>query len=280
MFDLIMFGFLNAALAVAWICMFVAVLAHRYEYEDMILYPTTVGVISFIYVLLYAAMVHGQSVIDPHHYDLFTGLVYGSSILFFIAVWFSSSQWHRREIDFITHAIWSDVEAESVSRKIDSVKTNVFEQFRWLSGVYSSNSQCNFHSKDVELKVQRLLFSEQSAAAFEEISAIIDMFLLDKITDTHREEFKVLCSFGSSVHSNDMLKLRVSESDLISEFLSQKSMALRALCFNGSVFDEVNVSAVLDIDASPSRKKVISEQLSDLYLLKINKAMMPSYRRV
>ncbi|EGQ9284354.1 hypothetical protein F7U66_00605 [Vibrio parahaemolyticus] len=271
-------GYLFITLAASWLVLGVVLLSYKYGYEEVVAYPISLATVGVFYILSFGANFHLIGVIDGEHLEYLQVavalLALGLAFVFALSV----TEWYRRELKYVAFTIWSDMEVKSVERELDAEVVNVMEQFSWVVEMYTSNSRCLFKGREISSQVRALLYAKEYDRAFYMMSDHVEVFLLDKFTDIYRDNFQVMSQFGSVAENTSLLKVRVAESDLISKFLAEKSTALKALCFRGSIYQESDLEVLIQKNMKQECVDRLATQLSDLYLYKEEQGYEPSYK--
>ncbi|WP_206771046.1 hypothetical protein [Vibrio owensii] len=277
MIDQFVSGYLFVMLAVAWMSMITILLSYKFEYQEVIAFPALLGVASFLYVMAMGGYYHLEVFLSVENRDLYYGLIFVVAALLKVLISCSLTEWYRRELKYVAYTIWSDIEVKSVERELDAMVSNVIEQFTWIAGMYAANSRCLFRGREMSSQVKSLMYNKEYDKAFVIMAEHVEVFLLDKFTDVYRDNFQVMAQFGSVAENKSMLKVRVGESDLIAKFLTEKSTALKALCFRGSIYQDSDLEKLIESNMKEESVMRLAKQLSDLYFYKFENELEPSY---
>ncbi|MGR5347579.1 hypothetical protein [Vibrio mediterranei] len=264
-------------LVVAWAGVLVGLLSYKFDYQELVPYPALVTGMSTLYLLIF--LIGTYSV----RFALIQEEVVSASLLLVgvtlaVSFWLSQRAVLTRELNYVSSVIWSDMEAKSIDRNLENSMLDTIDKFAWAVRLYNSNSKCLFHSKECIDHVKHLLYDGRHKEALDKMSEHIEVFLLDKLTDEHRDALVVMNSFGSVTDNSAMLKTRVADSDLIENLLTEKRTAMSIICFKGSIYHQDDVNGIIEKDSSSSNIKRIASNLTDLYLYKEAQGFEPSYK--
>lgn len=253
-------------------------LALHFGHGNFVTFPKRMLVASTLYVIGAGCSIH----VLPFAPDIHKELIYGIQVAGCVLVLFCLYSWREyfaREVVFVAGLVWSDPERDSEHRRIDEMRSNLSERIIWLIEVYTSSSRCNFNSQESIDSIKHDLLAGEYENALGVLSELLDILILDKISDINDEQLEVLNSFGSVMDNNTMLRTRIGDSQMMEEFLAEKSLALRTLCFDGSFYSFQQVADIISFDAKPDRVEKLSANMADLYLYKKQRMYEPVYKR-